>query len=445
MRTSPPVKSNEAETQPAAADSSEQPSIQRSGRRAALALTDQLVVSGSNFLTLAIVANSCSTADVGLFHLAWTLVGFIRTAQERALAAPYLAFVHRDDQSSNTLLGSSLAHQVGFSVVCSLGILLFSYVALDIDKLAALAPITSVLVFSIPFMLLRDHIRAVCSAHFQYHVALAMDIMVTCLQVGGILSLALLGWLTIPRVALVLGIACLLPGVGWWLLRPQPFLMRWSSILRDWRQNWSYAKWLVLSRSIAIAGNNTIPFLVLFMMDESSAGGFGTCTGLVGLSLTFIMGTNNFFQPRTIKAYYEQGLDQMIRTVWETIVVLGSILLLVVILFAFAGNTLLGLIYGPAYAGLGLVTVLLSLSMLTVSVSIACGNGLAALGQPKGYFAGEVAYCVLSIALAVLLIPKWGLLGAAFALVVGGLAASTVTASVLWRFVCEERRASENP
>jgi O-antigen/teichoic acid export membrane protein len=124
---------------------------------------------------------------------------------------------------------------------------------------------------------------------------------------------------------------------------------------------------------------------------------------------------------------------------------MGSILLLIVLLFSFAGGWLLGTIYGPAYAVYGPVTAVLSAGMLVITVSIACSNGLAALGRSKEYFAGEVSYCILSIAGALLLIPIWGLIGAATALLIGSVAASSITACILWSLVQRERANSLNP
>ena len=415
------------------------PSTVRSGGYAILALVDQGVVSATSFLTLAIIAHNCTQADVGFFHLAWTIVSFVRTVQERTLGAPYLTFVHRIDQNPQTLLGSSLVHQGIFGICCAVVLGIASFAIGGVPKLVALSPVFLALVFSIPFILLRDHVRAVCSAHFQYRVALAVDISAAILQVGGVMALAQLGRLTITSVAVLLGAACIFPTIVWLHLRPQPYEIRWDGVLSDWRQNWSYAKWVVAARSIAISGNNSVPWIVLFTMDEASAGAFGIATGLVGLSQMFIMGANNFFQPRTVRSMHEEGVRKMSRTVLDAIVVLGVVLFLGTILFAVAGGPLLGLIYGDQYSVYGSVTFLLSVSMLTVSVSIACGNGLAALGKPKGYLLGELAYCIVSVSGALLLIPRFGLNGAGAALAIGGFAASLVTAAVLCRLILNEQ------
>ncbi len=52
-----------------------------------LSLLDQVVVSATNFLTIAILSHHCSTSEMGVFALTWTVANFFRTAQERIVLA----------------------------------------------------------------------------------------------------------------------------------------------------------------------------------------------------------------------------------------------------------------------------------------------------------------------------------------------------------------------
>jgi O-antigen/teichoic acid export membrane protein len=402
-------------------------SVTKDGARAAMSLADQVVVSGTNFLTLAIVARLCTQSDVGIFHLAWTIIGFLRTAQERMIAAPYLAFVHQPGQHPSQLLGSSLLHQGVFATICGGFMLALAAWFEWSERVPGMETVLLALVLSLPFILLRDQIRAICAAHFDYHIALVVDIFVCLFQLGGIVALAYCGNLTVPLVALVLGLACLIPGLVWVVSHRDRFEIVLSQCRRDWQQNWGYAKWLVIARTVGIGGYFAIPWIVVTLLDEARAGVFATASGLVGLSLMFVMGANNFFQPTTIRAYHEQGLPRMVRTILESVFCIGAVLLAVVGVFALCGGPLLGLIFGPTYASYGTLVTLLSISIFAVSLSITCGNGFAALTKPKAYLWGELAYCLVAVTTAILLIPVWGINGAACGLVAGGIATSTVT------------------
>ena len=62
----------------------------RDVKRGIMALADQAVCSGTNFLTMVMLARSLGKAGFGVFSLAFLGFQFARTIQERTLAAPYL-------------------------------------------------------------------------------------------------------------------------------------------------------------------------------------------------------------------------------------------------------------------------------------------------------------------------------------------------------------------
>ncbi len=424
---------------PATSAGETQPPVSCELSRGILALSDQIIVSGTSFATLAIIAHVCSKPEVGIFHLAWTIVGLLRTAQERMLSAPYLVFVHREGHNEVTWLGSTLVHQAIFAAICSVLVVVFAILTSWGGWLPGMPSVLVALACSLPFLLLRDHVRAICAAHFRYGVAVTIDMFIAVAQLGGVCLLATFQEVTIPRVAFYLGLSCLVPCVAWLVLRPLPYHIRRRRAIHDWIVSWSYSRWLVAARTIGIAGCYLVPWVVVYYFNQTAAGAFAACSSLVGLSLMFIQGANNFFQPRTVKAYHEQGVAAMSRSVVEFSVLLLIVLSTISAGFYVAGDRLMGVIYGPAYAEYGEAVFYLSLSLLAVSVSIACGNGLAALGQPRGYFWGEVAYFVATISLAFLLIPRWELIGAGLALTGGGCAASLVTALTLLHLIRQQQ------
>jgi O-antigen/teichoic acid export membrane protein len=301
-----------------------------------------------------------------------------------------------------------------------------------------MAPVMLMLVGALPLLLLRDHIRSVCSAHFRYHVSFLIDASVSMVQLSAIGLLAWLGKLSIPAAFVCLGVACLFP-LATWLVRPsQPYRIRRDRLRADWSLSWNYSRWLVLARVVAIGGSSLVPWIVVYYLGIDAAGSFAACTNLVGLSLMFITGMNNYFQPRSVRAFHDGGGGALTRSVVESIAIFTSALGMISLAFYFAGDWLLGRIYGTDFGQFGMVSFYLSLSMLTVCVSIASGNGLAALGKPRGYFWGEFSYCCVSVGLSFCLIPRYGLVGASWALVGGGVAASVVTSWTLVRLMQTE-------
>ncbi len=401
-----------------------------------LSLFDQVIVSGANFLTFVMLSQWCTKQQVGLFALAWTVAGFLRTGQERLISAPYLAFIHRPGTDQPALLGSSLVHQVCFAAACGL-LVAAGALAPWSGELAQMPIVFAVLAFSLPLMMLRDHLRVICSAHFRFGVEIAMDVLVSLLQLSAIALIAYAGVIDAAWVTAALGLACAAPCVAWLVRRPQPFRIEPARLASDWRTSWGYSKWLVAARSISLGAYQLIPWLVVYYLDTERAGVFAVCSNLVGLSQMFVLGANNYFQPRTIAAMQNHGLRAMCRSLLETILVFGVVLSALTAALFVAGGWLVGAIYGADYAQYGYLTFVIALATLTVCVSNACGNGMAALGKPRGYFWGELAYFVATIGCAMLLIPRMGLTGAAWSLVAGGLTVSVVTALTLAKLVRE--------
>lgn len=405
--------------------------VKRDVKRGILALFDQAVCSGTNFLTIALLARSLSMATFGVFSLAFLCFQFARTIQERTLAAPYLVFTHRPAVDSRKLLGSNLVHQAFFAVVVLIVTVVAGVSFSAVGKPVGLGNAFLALALAIPFLLLRDQLRAVCLAHFRMDVALALNVAVAVLQIGGLGLLLLLDSVSVLSAATVMGIACLAPAAAWYAIRPMPFTVERSQLLPDWKRFWGFSRWLVLARAIGIGGQYLVPAMVAIYLDPAQVGAFATCTALVGLSMMFVLGLNNFAQPRIVVAYQQHGTKAMIRAVLQTTACFAFFLGGVAALLLLFGDDLLGLIYGSAYIGYGKISAMLSLGMLAVSVSIAFQNGLVALGKPHGFLLGELSFFVTAVGLAAILIPRWELMGAATALVAASIMVSVVTISTL--------------
>ena len=296
---------------------------------------------------------------------------------------------HRPDRDATTLLGSSLVHQLIFGGICSLVLAGLALAFAWIGVPRGLAGALTVMIAAVPMLLLRDHLRAVSCAHFRYGAALTMNLQICLLQLGGIELLIWCGWLTIPLTFAVLGLACLVPAVVWLITGSQPYQLVRSKVLDDWWASWSYARWLVAARTLGIASYFLIPWLIVWIISEPAAGIYATCANLVGLSLMFVMGINNFLQPRAIRAFQCGGTQALCRSLAETAVVFVVVLSGLCVLYYFAGGWLLDRIYGAEFAGHGTVVLTLGFSMLVSSFSLTAGNGLAAIGRPEGNVWGD--------------------------------------------------------
>ncbi len=403
--------------------------------RSLISLTDQVVVSGCTFLTMYLVSGKCSQAEVGAFALAATVVNFIRTVQERAIAAPYIAFAFKPGFDRSSFRGSSFVHQGIFALVVAVLAALVLLTEWEYGFSSSTLALTASLTFAIPLLIFRDQIRAISAANFEFVPQLVLDLAIAGILFGGLFGLAWIERFSIASVYVVMGTSCLIPSLIWLWLHRQILQIDHSKIASDWRHNWLYSRWLVGARVLGILGYLVVPWMVTFFMGKAATGVFAVCSSLVGISLMFLTGMNNFLQPRTIREFHRSGVVGLRVSLFESIAIVSGVLTVITIVLALRGNEVLGMLFGASYGTYGHIAFLLSLSTLSVSFSIMFGNGLAALGNSRSYFWGEFACCVVSVTSAVVLIPLWGLSGAAQALILGGLASSVVTGLTLARAI----------
>jgi len=396
----------------------------------AIAFGDQMVVSAGTFLTLVMVSRNCSAVDVGIFSLTWTIVSLVRTVQERLIAAPFIAFTYQPSFDRPTFRGSSIFHQLCFATVCTLIIIFVSITLSAVGLQSSPFILGSSLAVALFLNLLRDHMRAISYTDFTFLRLLVLDSVIVATQLGGLLLLSTLNRFSIISANLVIGISCLVPVLLWLRRIRTTFEIDSELVMPDWKHNWRYSRWLVGGRIIGIAPIIAIPWLIALFEGKAGTGAYAVCSSLVGLSMMFVQGTNNMFQPRTVLEFQKNGVRGMVKVLVESILVVSSVLTCVSVLFWFLGGNLLSY-YGSSYSGFGYLAFLLSISTLIISISCMMGNGLVALNRPQEIFWGEVACCVVGIVAAFSLIPSHGLYGAGYSSILGSLAATVVTTMTL--------------
>lgn len=394
-----------------------------------LALVDQMVVSFTSFVTLLLVAKECSQSDVGVFVLLWTIIHFAKTAQERMIGAPYQAFAYRGEFKRPSYRGSVIVHSLVFSLCLGVVAIIASVLMEAFGKID-LGANKFFFVLALVCVVFREQTRVVSTIDFQYVQILILDVALSACQILGLGILILNDRLTIGWANLVLGISCLPVISSWFWFNSNRLEFQWPQSLVDWKGNWTYSKWLILARMFGILPFLGMPWLIWAFLGSEDAGAYGVCSSLVGISLMFVNGVNNMFQPLTIREMHEKGLPAMLSTLFESILVVVSVLTVfsIAILF-FSGEVLT--IYGKQYPTYRLLCFLMSISVCCVSISTLLGNGLAALGVSKGYFWGEIACFTAAVVSACILLPLLGVNGAAIATTLGGVAATVVTAITL--------------
>ncbi len=408
--------------------------VEPSVRNGLLAVTDQAVVSATNFATSVIIGRLCDRQDLGVYYLALSMFYFVRGIQEQIVSAPYMVYCNRQrDDSLPAYGGSSLAHQAVLAVatvLCLIGIQGILSLGYGPQELRG---VTWVLLGAVPFMLLRDHIRHLMFARFQVMNALLADSAIFVLQVGSLLLLGFFDVLHVESVYGVMGLACAVASFGFLLSDRNRFRIEPKRLLSDWRLNWGFGKWALAGQLVGCSTPYILPWIVSAAKGNSETGMLAACSTLIGVANMFLIGMWKFTGPKAIHAYTAGGLPRLRSVLWKTatlfIVTLGGLCLLL----ALTGDSLAVLVYGDEYRGAGPVMLLLALGLVANSISMTAGNGLWAVERPAANFRADICALVIAIAASAVFLPHYGALGAALAMFLGVSGGAAVRCWILFR------------
>jgi|GEM_PF-388312 len=399
--------------------------------KAGLSIFDQAIYSGTSFVTAVIVGRSLSTSDLGVYYLTLTIVMVLFGIQDNVVAGPFAIYgARRRGRELEAYTGSMWAHHAGLTLLAMFGILSLLGLATvtgAVDFLSGLA----VLIVAAPLMLLREGIRRLTFARLALPGAIMLDAAVSALQLGGLVTLTFLGRITVPNVFVVMGAACAIASICWFVItreRPRPEISR---VGEDWRHNWAFAKWAVLSWLTVDTVPFVMPWIVDFSAGKSATGLFGACGTLIGVTNILVVGTGNFLRPKAAQSFAIGGVPALRFVLLSTGTLFAVLFGLFTLCMVFAGDFLGSFVYGEAFRGTWPILAALAATVLTNSLGFTAVNGLWAVGRPRAGLPADLAQMAITLVAAMILVSPYGALGAALAALVGSIAGTLTKVATL--------------
>jgi O-antigen/teichoic acid export membrane protein len=389
-------------------------------RTRALALADQAVVSGTNFLTTIMIARWALPDELGIYAMAISLLVSWIAAQEALVLLPYTIHRHRPQATPTEHAGSYLALSGLFSVVA---IAMFSMAALGLSTASAphgLVAATLVLAVAVPFASLREFGRRLALAHLRVQGALVLDLATSTLQLGGLAWLAWTGRLSATTACAAIGVAYAVSSVAWLYLSRESFAIQVGQLRKTMRRSWLLGKWLLATRIAESLHAQAVYWLLAVAIGTAATAAYAACMSIVSLGNPIILGLFNILLPQASLALANGGVNHLQRTVIRDTLLLGAAMALFCLLVAFGGERAMHLLFhGPYYQGQGHTLLVLALALLPSALGMPAANALAAIERPYGIFWASLTAMVVTVVLAWFFMLKWGLVGAAYGLLAG--------------------------
>jgi O-antigen/teichoic acid export membrane protein len=411
-------------------------------RAGTLGLADQVVVSGTNFLTFVAVGRVAGAEQLGIYSLGFTIMVLISCVHESLIAAPYTVYGNRVEGEARAQLAGSVLVQHCLLTGAAMIALAVAAAAFS----AGIGPprlgiVMWTLVATMPFVLLRDFCRRFAFAHLRMAIALLLDVSVAMLQIATLLWLAVHGELSAVTAHGAVGLACVAPAVVSVALARASFVLRRERMVRDIRHGWSFGKWVFAAQMTGVIDGYLVHWLLAFVLDPAATGKFAACMTVVMLSNPLLIGIGNVLAPGTARAFVGGGIPEVRRVVWRVTLFLGTVMTAFVGLVVLFGGGALRVFFGPEYAGDELSLAVLSVAMLACALGRASDSALRAVGKPQASFLASVLSLAANLTAAAALMGSFGVLGAAWGMLAGGITGSVARGTTFGRVGRDARYA----
>ena len=374
------------------------------------ALTDQAIVSGSNFLTTMLVARGLSLVEFGKYSLLWMAVLFGANIQMAFIIAPMMSIGPIQRRvSDKTYLGSILTFQIAFTALITLliaaAILVLRLRGSGIDG----SWIFPVLTANIAYQL-QDFSRRVFFYQKRVIAALSAD---SISYIGQLLLMVLflkLHRMSVTNVLWINALTSLLAVLMALPMMPLP-VAKTKILLPALRRNWLCARYLLAATLMQWTSGNLFTLIAPLFAGVSVVGAMRACQSIMNMTNIWMQGLENSLPSEASRTLTVSGTAGLRAYILHALALLGGFTGVVVLVLNIAPEYFLTLIYGPHLKGYGWVLraygILAMLTMLTLPLRA----GLRSLENTRPIFIGYIITTVYSVISAPLLGRAFGLPG----------------------------------
>jgi O-antigen/teichoic acid export membrane protein len=381
------------------------------------ALTDQSIVSATNFLTNVMLARSMGLREFGVFALAWMSVLFVNSLQNALIVAPMMSIGPKQEEKDRPSYFGALVFQelvlVSFCFVLVYSVLKVSGSFVRFSEIRQLAFPLAVSAFAYQ---MQDFLRRYFFATHQSRRALADDALSYLTQLPILLFLHRAGHLNSATALWTMAgtsLLGLLPGFIW--MERLDFSWVWIRAIS--RRHWRISRWLSASALLQWTSGNLFVIAAPVYYGAAAAGVLKASQNLMGVTHVWFQGLDNVVPVETARRLREGGVRSMLGYTRSILMKWGGLTLLFAIVIAASPAFWLRLLYGPEMAQYGYVLRLYALLYVVVFLGGPLRAGLQALEFTVPIFWSYLAMTAFAFCFAVPMAKWLGLSGSLFGLI----------------------------
>ncbi len=386
-----------------------------------LALLDQVIVSGTNFLTVVILGRLSGKDELGIYALGFTLLVLSTALVDSLVIAPFVVFRQQMEGWKRTEYKGSILVQQGMWTLIAMSLLAAIVLSMTHD----LGGESWIIAAILPATLLREFCRRLAFAMMRNQRALIMDMTLSALQLLALLSLGFTHHLTAFSAYTAIGCISAMVAGGFLILNRRDFVVRWNRVISDLTRHWAFGRWIAAGQMLGVVHGYIVHWILGITIGAEATGVYAACLAIAMLSNPLFLAMSNILGPRTALARRE-GFAPLRREVRNSSgVLLMSMGLFVCVIFLF-GRFLMQFVYGTDFADDQAILGLLALAIFAGGPGMAADHGLRALEKPVYAFVGSLSGLIVTTTLGVIFAHSWGIAGAALGYLLGTVTSTSI-------------------
>ncbi len=401
--------------------------LQLASNRGGLALFDQGIVSGTNFMTSLVVGRHLGKESLGVLFITMSVFTVLQCVTDQLVHTPYLVRSPRlSKEQGKRFVGSVFVHTALITLLAIVMIAIAALVLLggathgsESDDLPIMLGLLAVL---LPGMMLREFLHNLLHNQLRQSQVVLLDASVSILLLGSLLAMSAMGTLTVKHALIAIGLSAAVVAVGWSRRLSGMMTISPKTISKDFWGNWTIGRWTLGSYLVGSSAPTILPWLLTGTHGVEATGLLAACLTLVGVAQTFLRGLGKYMAPQMSVAYASGGRLELRKSIQTFLIFALLITTLIGTVLSLGGQTLVQFAYGSDYDGASQIMMWLGFGCILQTIDIVMGNGLLAITRSDRNFASDCARFAATAGLAFLLVPSLGPLGVAMSLVLGMVA-----------------------
>lgn len=397
----------------------------------ALAIADQLVTSGGNFLTGILVARWIGLENFGIFSIWWMLILFGLSISQAVITKPLLSLLPKKKATEQNSYLTSLFY-VQLLVIFILLVLIISGFGLS-SFFDITLPTGNTFYFVLAllfFQLIHDYFRKIGFALEKTTGPLLLDSVLFSIQIASLCLIYLYGNLEVTTVILaMLGASVISCTVGllWANKNDISFQFNINDSLITLKEHYNFSKWLLGTSLLQWLSGNYFIIVGATLLGPVAVGAIRIIQQIMGLCHIVFLALENVVPVEAAQHFLTAGIPSLFNFLQKTLLQLIIPVLLALFMLVISIDYIIDFIYGEEYLAYSYLINSFSVLYFFVFISLFARIALRTMENTKPIFIAYSFSTLFSLLAAKPMLLYWGIDG-----LVAGLVLTQVLSLIVY-------------